>query len=44
MYGHGNLFHACLILQELLLLEEDVRALEEMYPQGEKVMGLMYIP
>lgn len=24
--------------QELLLLEEDVNALEEMYPQGEKVM------
>lgn len=25
--------------QELLLLEEDVKALEEMYPQGEKVMN-----
>lgn len=25
-------------LQELLLLEEDVNALEEMYPQGEKVI------
>lgn len=24
-------------LQEVLLLEEDVKALEEMYPQGEKV-------
>lgn len=24
-------------LQELLLLEEDVKALEEMYPQGEQV-------
>lgn len=25
-------------LQELLFLEDDVKALEEMYPQGEKVM------
>lgn len=25
-------------LQELLQLEEDVKLLEEMYPQGEKVM------
>lgn len=24
-------------LQELLFLEDDVKALEEMYPQGEKV-------
>ena len=28
-----------LILQELLLLEDDVKALEEMYPQGEKVIN-----
>ena len=27
-----------LTLQEVLLLEEDMKALEEMYPQGEKVM------
>lgn len=26
-------------LQEVLLLEEDVKALEEMYPQGEKVIN-----
>lgn len=25
-------------MQELLLLEDDVKALEEMYPQGEKVI------
>lgn len=30
--------NAFLIFQELLLLEEDVKNLEEMYPQGEKVM------
>lgn len=28
----------CNPMQELLLLEEDVKALEEMYPQGEKVI------
>lgn len=30
----------CVIFQELLLLEDDVKALEEMYPQGEKVMKI----
>lgn len=29
-------------LQELLLLEDDVKALEEMYPQGEKVISYLY--
>lgn len=29
-------------LQELLQLEEDVKLLEEMYPQGEKVMVINY--
>ena len=28
----------CLNYQELLLLENDMNALEEMYPQGEKVI------
>ena len=33
----------CLFLQELLQLEEDVKLLEEMYPQGEKVdCGIYY--
>lgn len=27
-------------IQELLLLEDDVKALEEMYPQGEKVINI----
>lgn len=30
-------------MQELLLLEEDVKALEEMYPQGEKVMNTKFL-
>jgi len=29
-----------MICQELLQLEEDVKLLEEMYPQGEKVSSL----
>jgi hypothetical protein len=31
-------------MQELLLLEDDTKALEEMYPQGEQVIiGEIYI-
>lgn len=37
-------FLLCLeILQELLQLEEDVKLLEEMYPQGEKVTVVNYV-
>lgn len=31
----------CNQIQELLLLEEDVKALEEVYPQGEQVINLI---
>ena len=35
--------YACLTLQELLQLEEDVKLLEEVYPQGEKVKGITHV-
>lgn len=38
--SNWNLFLPGLTLQELLQLEEDVKLLEEMYPQGEKVTSL----
>ena len=31
-------------MQEVHLLEEDVKALEEMYPQGEQVMNMKFLP
>lgn len=36
--GYWKSFCVFLTMQELLQLEEDVKLLEEMYPQGEKVV------
>jgi hypothetical protein len=41
-FGLLKLILCLKILQELLQLEEDVKLLEEMYPQGEKVMVVNY--
>lgn len=43
LYGYWKLSDARLIWQELLQLEEDVKLLEEMYPQGEKVMYRQHV-